>query len=63
MGQKSIILESLEMFQSMYINPKQQLVEAVYNKLLKFNNSSSKLVLNKYKLDIEKITEGDGNGL
>jgi hypothetical protein len=63
MGQKSIILESLEMFQSMYINPKQQLVEAVYNKLLRFNGSSSKLVLNKYKLDIEKITEGDGNGL
>lgn len=59
LGQKSVILESLEMFQSMYINPKQALVEAVYNRLLRFNNSQSTLTLNKYKLDIEKITEGE----
>lgn len=60
LGQKTIILESLEMFQSMYINPKQRIVEAVYNKLLRFNNSDTELKLTKYKLDIEKITEGDG---
>jgi len=59
LGQKSVILESLEMFQSMYINPKQMLVERVYNRLLEFNGSNSKIILNKYKLDIEKITEGD----
>lgn len=55
LGQKSIILESLEMFQSMYIGPKQKLVEGVFNRLLKQNGSQSTLVLNKYKLDIEKI--------
>jgi hypothetical protein len=58
LGAKNEILEGVEMLQAMYINPKQRIVEAVYNKLLRFNNSSSKLVLNKYKLDLEKITEG-----
>lgn len=57
LGQKNIILESLEMFQGMYIEPKQQIIEGIYNRLLRFNNSQSKLVLNKYKLDIEKISE------
>ena len=28
-----------------------------YNKLLAFNNSSTKIKLNKYELDIEKISE------
>jgi hypothetical protein len=60
LGAKNEIIEGVEMFQAMYINPKQQLVEAVYNRLLRFNGSQSKLVLNKYELDIEKITEGDG---
>ena len=57
LGMKSVILESLEIFQGMYIDPKQQIVETVYNKLLKFNGSSTKLKLNKYKLDLEKINE------
>jgi hypothetical protein len=61
MGQKSVILESLEMFQSMYISPKQQLIEDIYNKLLKQNGSQSKLVLNKYELDLEKIEEGSNS--
>lgn len=58
LGQKNVILESLEIFQSTYINPKQKLIEGVFNKLLSFNNSQSKLVLNKYELDIQKI-EGE----
>ena len=57
LGQKNIILESLEIFQGMYVDPKQQIIEGIYNKLLKFNGSQTKLVLNKYKLDIEKISE------
>jgi hypothetical protein len=57
LGQKNIILESLEIFQSMYIAPKQDIVANIFNQLLKFNNSQSKLYLNKYELDIQKITE------
>jgi len=57
LGMKNVILESLEIFQSMYIKPKQDIVATCYNKLLKFNGSQTKLVLNKYELDIQKITE------
>mgnify|MGYP000875622267 CR=1 FL=1 len=57
LGMKNVILESLEIFQSMYIAPKQDVITTVYNKLLKFNGSQTKLVLNKYELDIQKITE------
>lgn len=59
LGQKSIILESLEIFQSMYIAPKQDIVANIFNQLLKFNNSTTKLYLNKYELDIQKITEAE----
>lgn len=57
LGQKSVILESLEIFQSMYINPKQDIIESTFNKLLRFNGSQSKLSLNKYALDLQKINE------
>lgn len=57
LGQKSVILESLEIFQSMYVAPKQDIISNTFNRLLKFNGSATKLVLNKYELDIEKITE------
>jgi hypothetical protein len=60
LGAKNEIVEGVEMLQAMYINPKQAILEAVFNRLLKFNGSNSTLVLNKYELDIEKITEGDG---
>lgn len=57
LGQKSIILESLEIFQSMYITPKQDIIESTFNRLLRYNGSQTKLVLNKYELDIQKISE------
>jgi len=60
LGAKNEIIEGVEMLQAMYINPKQAILEAVFNRLLKFNGSNSTLILNKYELDIEKITEGDG---
>jgi hypothetical protein len=59
LGQKSIILESLEIFQSMYIAPKQDIIASTFNQLLKFNGSTTKLTLNKYELDVEKINEGE----
>ena len=57
LGQKSVILESLEIFQSMYVAPKQDIISNTFNRLLKFNGSTTKLILNKYELDIEKINE------
>lgn len=57
LGMKNVILESLEIFQSMYVAPKQDIISTVYNRFLKFNGSTTKLVLNKYELDIQKITE------
>lgn len=58
LGQKNIILESLEIFQSMYIAPKQDIIASTFNQLLRFNGSTTKLTLNKYELDVEKINEG-----
>lgn len=57
LGQKNIILESLEIFQSMYVNPKQDIVQRTFNKLAKFNGITEELVLNKYELNLQKITE------
>jgi hypothetical protein len=57
LGLKNVILESLEIFQSMYIAPKQDIIANTFNRLLSFNGSTTKLVLNKYELDIEKINE------
>lgn len=59
LGQKNVILESLEIFQSMYIESKMLLIEKVYNRLLKVNGSSTPIKLNEYKLNIEKIEEGN----
>jgi hypothetical protein len=59
LGGKDEILESLEVFQSSYINPKQEIIERVFNNLLRFNGSTSTLKLKKYEIDIKKI-EGDG---
>jgi len=56
LGQKTIILESLEIFQSTYVEPRQRLIERVFNRLLRINGSSSSLKLVKYNLDLEKIT-------
>lgn len=58
LGQKNIILESLEIFQSMYINPKQEIIERAFNRMLFFNGSNQTIKLNKYKLDLEKINQG-----
>ena len=56
LGQKNVILESLEIFQSMYVASKQQMIERTFNKLAKFNGIQNELKLNKYQLDLEKIT-------
>lgn len=57
LGTKNIFLESLEVFQSTYVEPKQKQIEKVYNRLLRFNGVSDKITLKKYQLDMEKIEE------
>lgn len=57
LGQKNVILESLEIFQSTYVDPKQKAIERIFNKLGRFNNLPDQLVLKKYSLDLEKINE------
>lgn len=55
LGGKNNYLESLEVFQSTYVSPKQNQIDKVYNQLLKFNSSSSTLELKKYELDLQKV--------
>jgi len=57
LGQKNVILESLEIFQSTYVEPKQKMLERIFNKLARFNGLSVELKLKKYTLDLDKITE------
>ena len=58
LGAKDEIIDGIEALQALYINPKQQFIERVFNRLAKFNGSQTKLTLNKYELDIDKI-EGE----
>lgn len=60
LGQKNVILESLEIFQSNYVNPKQKAIEEVFNKLRRFNKLPGQMTLKKYSLDLEKITTTNG---
>jgi hypothetical protein len=62
LGAKNEIIEGVEMLQAMYVNPKQDILQGVFNRLLKFNGSQTPITLNKYKLDIQKITDAE-NGL
>lgn len=57
LGQKNVILESLEIFQSTYIEPRQRMIERTFDRLMRINGSSSNLKLIKYNLDLQKITE------
>jgi len=55
LGAKNEYLESIEVFQAVYVETKQMQIEKVYNKLLRFNGATTNLELKKYELDIQKI--------
>jgi hypothetical protein len=55
LGSKSEMLEGLEIFQSTYINYKQEFIEGVFNKLGKINGLNEELKIEKYKLDFGRI--------
>jgi hypothetical protein len=54
LGGRSEIIESLEVMQSQYINPKQLLIERTINKLARVNGIFEEIKLNKYQLNIAK---------
>ena len=50
------LLDSLEMFQSMYVKPKQIFLEKIFNKLARINGITDELHITEYKL---KFTKAD----
>jgi hypothetical protein len=59
LGEKSVIVESIELFQGLYIDSRMKLIEDCLNKLLAFNGSRTPLKLKEYDLNIKKIEEGN----
>lgn len=57
LGGTNDILESMSIFKAQYIEPKQKLIERIFNKLSRINGISDKLVLNEFKirLDIQPV--------
>lgn len=54
LGGKQEMVEGLEIFQSVYVNYRQNFIEKVFNKLGSINGAEP-LEIQKYQLDIEKI--------
>lgn len=48
------LLDSLEMFQSMYVKPKQLFIENIFNKLARINGIEDTLNITEYKLNFTK---------
>ena len=51
---KSDLLDSLEMFQSQYVTPKQSLIEKVFRRLARINGINDKLTINEYQIKFSK---------
>ena len=54
LGGKAEMLEGLEIFQSVYVTPKQKFIEGKINKLVEINGGQP-LKIKKYELDLAKI--------
>lgn len=48
LGSSSDYLESLELFQTQYIEPKQRLIEKTFNRIRKINGITDNILINKY---------------
>jgi hypothetical protein len=55
LGTKDQLLEGLEIFQSVYINYKQFMIERVLQRLADINGATEKIKIKKYEIDIKKI--------
>lgn len=61
LGNKDEMLEGLQIFQSTYVNYKQQFIESCFNKLARINGIDD-MKIKKYQLDFSRI-EGNTDGL
>ncbi len=52
---QSDLLNSLEMFNSMYVKPKQQIIEKALNRLARINGVNEKLELTEYRIQFSKM--------
>lgn len=63
LGGKSDLQESLDIFQSVYIDYRQEDIETLYNKLAKINGVEEEMKLKKFSLGDDDVVEGgDGDG-
>lgn len=60
LGNTNELVESLAIFQSMYIDPRQFFIENLFNKLAGLNGITDKLTIEKYNIKLEiKMSVGD----
>lgn len=55
LGSKNEVLEALELFQSQYVTPKQNLLEKVFNRLARINGITDNLVIKKYSENFKNV--------
>lgn len=55
LGSRNEMLESLEIFQTSYVDSKQRLIERVFNRLRKINGVEDKIIINRYSPQFSKI--------
>ena len=55
LGSRNEMLESLEIFQTQYTEPKQRLIEKIFNWFGKINGINDKFLINKYSPQFSKI--------
>jgi hypothetical protein len=60
LGDKNNLIDSLQIFQAQYIDPKQKLIEDILNKLARINNIQDNIVLNTYQIKFNgEISSGE----
>jgi hypothetical protein len=60
LGGTNELVESLAIFQSMYVDPRQFFIEGLFNKLAGLNGITDKLTIEKYNIKLEiKMSVGD----
>jgi len=63
LGSRANLLESLEIFQTQYSQPKQRVIEKTFNWIRRINGIPDNLLINKYSPQFSKITTNMGDVL
>ena len=56
LGSRANLLESLEIFQTQYINPKQRVIEKTFNWIRRINGIPDEILINRYSPQFSKVT-------